>query len=189
MRRLDGHKLELMTPKRESLFGGFSPPLISFLRQAAQQLRVPEGWQHAGGHGGLHWRRGRGVRDRQGSGQHVHYHEEGLGPRLHDGLLHRRKQKRKEENHLIWFVIVPSRVSNKHRLCVCVCFCVCVYGWFLQVSSSAESEAKTSTGLVKGHAYSVTGLEEVSPLVCKLPHRRGYDAAATARLTYFKYFK
>lgn len=43
--------------------------------------------------------------------------------------------------------------------------CVCVYGGFLQISSSAESEAKTSTGLVKGHAYSVTGLEEVSPLV------------------------
>lgn len=116
-----------MTPKRESLFGGFSPPLISFLRQAAQQLRVPEGWQHAGGHGGLHWRRGRGVRDRQGSGQHVHYPEEGLGPRLYDGLLHRRKQKRKEENHLIWFVIVPSRVSNKHWLCVCVFLCLCVW--------------------------------------------------------------
>lgn len=32
---------------------------------------------------------------------------------------------------------------------------------FLQISSSAESEAKTSTGLVKGHAYSITGMEEV----------------------------
>lgn len=32
----------------------------------------------------------------------------------------------------------------------------------LQISSSAESEAQTSSGLVKGHAYSITGLEEVS---------------------------
>lgn len=34
---------------------------------------------------------------------------------------------------------------------------------FLQISSSAESEAKTTTGLVKGHAYSITGVEEVRP--------------------------
>lgn len=35
--------------------------------------------------------------------------------------------------------------------------------WFFmyQITSSAESEAKTTTGLVKGHAYSITGLEEV----------------------------
>uniref|UniRef100_A0A3Q3XLC8 Uncharacterized protein n=1 Tax=Mola mola TaxID=94237 RepID=A0A3Q3XLC8_MOLML len=33
---------------------------------------------------------------------------------------------------------------------------------FLQISSSAESEAKTTTGLVKGHAYSITGLEQVN---------------------------
>ncbi|XP_078478336.1 calpain-9-like, partial [Lampetra planeri] len=32
----------------------------------------------------------------------------------------------------------------------------------VQISSSAESEAKTSSGLVKGHAYSITGLEEVN---------------------------
>ncbi|XP_068177284.1 calpain-9 isoform X1 [Antennarius striatus] len=34
--------------------------------------------------------------------------------------------------------------------------------FFLQITSSAESEAKTSTGLVKGHAYSITGLEQVN---------------------------
>ncbi|KAM4750161.1 calpain-9 [Anableps anableps] len=32
----------------------------------------------------------------------------------------------------------------------------------IDITSSAESEAKTTTGLVKGHAYSITGLEEVS---------------------------
>uniref|UniRef100_A0A7N6FIG7 Calpain 9 n=1 Tax=Anabas testudineus TaxID=64144 RepID=A0A7N6FIG7_ANATE len=33
--------------------------------------------------------------------------------------------------------------------------------WFFmyQITSSAESEAKTTTGLVKGHAYSITGLD------------------------------
>lgn len=33
----------------------------------------------------------------------------------------------------------------------------------LQTSSAAESEARTPFGLVKGHAYSVTGIEEVCP--------------------------
>lgn len=33
--------------------------------------------------------------------------------------------------------------------------------FFLQITSSAESEAKLNNGLVKGHAYSITGLEEV----------------------------
>jgi hypothetical protein len=32
----------------------------------------------------------------------------------------------------------------------------------LQITSSAESEAQTASGLVKGHAYSITGLEEVN---------------------------
>ncbi|XP_033480986.2 calpain-9 [Epinephelus lanceolatus] len=35
-------------------------------------------------------------------------------------------------------------------------------GCSIDISSSAESEAKTSTGLVKGHAYSITGMEEVN---------------------------
>uniref|UniRef100_A0A8C5H6T5 Calpain 9 n=1 Tax=Gouania willdenowi TaxID=441366 RepID=A0A8C5H6T5_GOUWI len=35
-------------------------------------------------------------------------------------------------------------------------------GCSIDISSSAESEAKTSTGLVKGHAYSVTGVDEVT---------------------------
>jgi len=35
-------------------------------------------------------------------------------------------------------------------------------GCSIDISSSAESEAKTSSGLVKGHAYSITGLEEVN---------------------------
>uniref|UniRef100_A0A3P8VMT6 Calpain 9 n=1 Tax=Cynoglossus semilaevis TaxID=244447 RepID=A0A3P8VMT6_CYNSE len=35
-------------------------------------------------------------------------------------------------------------------------------GCSIDISSSAESEAKTTTGLVKGHAYSITGLEEVT---------------------------
>ncbi|XP_017295028.1 calpain-9 [Kryptolebias marmoratus] len=35
-------------------------------------------------------------------------------------------------------------------------------GCSIDITSSAESEAKTTTGLVKGHAYSITGLEEVS---------------------------
>ncbi|XP_034740095.1 calpain-9 [Etheostoma cragini] len=35
-------------------------------------------------------------------------------------------------------------------------------GCSIDISSSAESEAKTTTGLVKGHAYSITGLDEVS---------------------------
>ncbi|KAM7419853.1 hypothetical protein PAMA_016792 [Pampus argenteus] len=35
-------------------------------------------------------------------------------------------------------------------------------GCSIDISSSAESEAKTSSGLVKGHAYSVTGMEEVN---------------------------
>uniref|UniRef100_A0A3B3DLR0 Calpain 9 n=1 Tax=Oryzias melastigma TaxID=30732 RepID=A0A3B3DLR0_ORYME len=34
-------------------------------------------------------------------------------------------------------------------------------GCSIDITSSAESEAKTSTGLVKGHAYSITGLEEL----------------------------
>uniref|UniRef100_A0AAY4ADH4 Calpain 9 n=1 Tax=Denticeps clupeoides TaxID=299321 RepID=A0AAY4ADH4_9TELE len=35
-------------------------------------------------------------------------------------------------------------------------------GCSIDISSSAESEAQTPTGLVKGHAYSITGLEEVN---------------------------
>ncbi|XP_062400197.1 calpain-9 [Sardina pilchardus] len=35
-------------------------------------------------------------------------------------------------------------------------------GCSIDITSSAESEARTSTGLVKGHAYSITGLEEVN---------------------------
>uniref|UniRef100_A0A671TMZ0 Calpain 9 n=1 Tax=Sparus aurata TaxID=8175 RepID=A0A671TMZ0_SPAAU len=35
-------------------------------------------------------------------------------------------------------------------------------GCSIDISSSAESEAKTSTGLVKGHAYSITGMEQVN---------------------------
>ncbi|XP_070710874.1 calpain-9 [Pempheris klunzingeri] len=35
-------------------------------------------------------------------------------------------------------------------------------GCSIDISSSAESEAKTTTGLVKGHAYSITGLEKVN---------------------------
>uniref|UniRef100_A0A8C5B989 Calpain 9 n=1 Tax=Gadus morhua TaxID=8049 RepID=A0A8C5B989_GADMO len=35
-------------------------------------------------------------------------------------------------------------------------------GCSIDISSSAESEAQTSSGLVKGHAYSITGLEEVN---------------------------
>uniref|UniRef100_A0A3Q4BTE5 Uncharacterized protein n=1 Tax=Mola mola TaxID=94237 RepID=A0A3Q4BTE5_MOLML len=35
-------------------------------------------------------------------------------------------------------------------------------GCSINISSSAESEAKTTTGLVKGHAYSITGLEQVN---------------------------
>ncbi|XP_072514107.1 calpain-9 [Salminus brasiliensis] len=34
-------------------------------------------------------------------------------------------------------------------------------GCSIDITSSAESEAQTSTGLVKGHAYSITGLEEI----------------------------
>ncbi|XP_055014496.1 calpain-9 [Boleophthalmus pectinirostris] len=34
-------------------------------------------------------------------------------------------------------------------------------GCSINITSSAESEARTSTGLVKGHAYSITGMEEV----------------------------
>ncbi|XP_037545941.1 calpain-9 [Nematolebias whitei] len=34
-------------------------------------------------------------------------------------------------------------------------------GCSIDITSSAESEARTTTGLVKGHAYSITGLEEV----------------------------
>uniref|UniRef100_A0A3P9ML92 Calpain 9 n=1 Tax=Oryzias latipes TaxID=8090 RepID=A0A3P9ML92_ORYLA len=34
-------------------------------------------------------------------------------------------------------------------------------GCSIDITSSAESEAKTSTGLVKGHAYSITGMEEL----------------------------
>ncbi|XP_056136857.1 calpain-9 [Lampris incognitus] len=34
-------------------------------------------------------------------------------------------------------------------------------GCSIDISSSAESEAQTTSGLVKGHAYSITGLEEV----------------------------
>ncbi|NXP32214.1 CAN9 protein, partial [Leiothrix lutea] len=36
-------------------------------------------------------------------------------------------------------------------------------GCSIDASSAAESEARTPFGLVKGHAYSVTGIEEVSP--------------------------
>ncbi|XP_042341093.1 calpain-9 [Plectropomus leopardus] len=35
-------------------------------------------------------------------------------------------------------------------------------GCSIDITSSAESEAKTSSGLVKGHAYSITGLEEIT---------------------------
>ncbi|XP_060755059.1 calpain-9 [Neoarius graeffei] len=35
-------------------------------------------------------------------------------------------------------------------------------GCSIDITSSAESEAQTSSGLVKGHAYSITGLEEVN---------------------------
>ncbi|XP_028424079.1 calpain-9 [Perca flavescens] len=35
-------------------------------------------------------------------------------------------------------------------------------GCSIDITSSAESEAKTTTGLVKGHAYSITGVDEVS---------------------------
>ncbi|KAM9314349.1 calpain-9 [Pholidichthys leucotaenia] len=35
-------------------------------------------------------------------------------------------------------------------------------GCSIDITSSAESEAKTSSGLVKGHAYSITGVEEVN---------------------------
>ncbi|KAL4648407.1 calpain-9 [Arapaima gigas] len=35
-------------------------------------------------------------------------------------------------------------------------------GCSIDITSSAESEATTSTGLVKGHAYSITGIEEVN---------------------------
>ncbi|KAG5855004.1 calpain-9 [Anguilla anguilla] len=35
-------------------------------------------------------------------------------------------------------------------------------GCSIDITSSAESEARTTTGLVKGHAYSITGLEEVN---------------------------
>uniref|UniRef100_A0AAY5L3E5 Calpain 9 n=1 Tax=Esox lucius TaxID=8010 RepID=A0AAY5L3E5_ESOLU len=34
-------------------------------------------------------------------------------------------------------------------------------GCSIDITSSAESEAQTTTGLVKGHAYSITGIEEV----------------------------
>ncbi|KAM6940481.1 calpain-9 [Xenentodon cancila] len=34
-------------------------------------------------------------------------------------------------------------------------------GCSIDITSSAESEARTTTGLVKGHAYSITGVEEV----------------------------
>ncbi|KAM4611413.1 calpain-9 [Polymixia lowei] len=35
-------------------------------------------------------------------------------------------------------------------------------GCSINITSSAESEAQTTSGLVKGHAYSITGLEEVN---------------------------
>uniref|UniRef100_A0A673GAH0 Calpain-9-like n=1 Tax=Sinocyclocheilus rhinocerous TaxID=307959 RepID=A0A673GAH0_9TELE len=35
-------------------------------------------------------------------------------------------------------------------------------GCSIDITSSAESEAQTTTGLVKGHAYSITGVEEVT---------------------------
>ncbi|KAM6972818.1 calpain-9 [Aplochiton taeniatus] len=35
-------------------------------------------------------------------------------------------------------------------------------GCSIDISSSAESEAQTTTGLVKGHAYSITGVEQVT---------------------------
>uniref|UniRef100_A0A8C7YXI4 Calpain 9 n=1 Tax=Oryzias sinensis TaxID=183150 RepID=A0A8C7YXI4_9TELE len=41
-------------------------------------------------------------------------------------------------------------------------------GCSIDITSSAESEAKTTTGLVKGHAYSITGMEEVRGQTVKL---------------------
>lgn len=53
---------------------------------------------------------------------------------------------------------VPCRVgSHAHRA-----------SFLLQITSAAETEAVTSQKLVKGHAYSVTGAEEV-----RSPPRRG----------------
>uniref|UniRef100_A0A8C7Z1W4 Calpain 9 n=1 Tax=Oryzias sinensis TaxID=183150 RepID=A0A8C7Z1W4_9TELE len=41
-------------------------------------------------------------------------------------------------------------------------------GCSIDITSSAESEAKTTTGLVKGHAYSITGMEEFRGQTVKL---------------------
>lgn len=62
--------------------------------QATRQLRVPEGRQHNGGHGGLHRGCGGNLRNQEGAKQFVLDHEEGPRPRLHDGMLHRRKERR-----------------------------------------------------------------------------------------------
>lgn len=70
----------------------FCTPSVSVC-QTEQQLRGSEGRQHPGGHGGLlRWSRG-SVRDQESSCRPFRHPEEGAGQRLHDGLLHWRKNE------------------------------------------------------------------------------------------------
>lgn len=51
-----------------------------------------------------------------------------------------------------------------------------------QISSAAETEAKTPSGLIKGHAYSVTGIDEVCPVVWGQGETWGKDKGVSSDL-------
>lgn len=144
------------------------PPVMQrlCLRQAERVLRGSVRRKHHGGLRGLHRRCVRDVRAAQRPQRSAQDYQQSPGQGLSAGLLHRCKrwnaakkaikaaslrnsiQSKKKPKHfyLIWFLMTHHSVFIS-----------------IQITSAFDMEAVTFKKLVKGHAYSVTGLKEVCP--------------------------
>lgn len=120
--------------------------------QGERLLRGSRRRKHHRGLWGFHWRNRRDLRFTQSSTSAFPNNAEGPEAGLADGLLYWREADFHPELHI-------CLTSHKQKLQYKGS--TEMFLWCFQITNVRETEAVTALKLVKGHAYSVTGAEEV----------------------------